>query len=228
MEKKSFKFQFLEVPEEENVIEGYGSIFGNRDSQGDIVAKGAFTKTLQEDRNRIKFLWQHDIREPIGKPMVLREDNLGLFLKAKISLTDTGRKALILARDGIINEMSIGYDVVKETFDKVKKARVLQEIKLYEISMVTIAANPLAAVTGVKQDYERILHDIEQMKAGRVLSSDNRKIIREVVTALQALLDNSEPEKSTHYAEKPQTIYRINPEVDYQLILEGLKAIDTK
>ena len=56
MKFKSYPTEF-KVDEENNVFEGYASIFGNKDAGGDIVQRGAFKKTLQEGGNRVKVLW---------------------------------------------------------------------------------------------------------------------------------------------------------------------------
>jgi uncharacterized protein len=61
----------------------------------------------------IAYLWQHDTYKPLGKLMVLREDNFGLYFEAKMSDTTWGEDALKLYRDGVITQHSIGYQVIK-------------------------------------------------------------------------------------------------------------------
>jgi len=134
----------------DNIVEGYASNFGNKDSHGDIIQKGAFSKTLKENKSRIKMLWQHNLQEPIGKPLEMFEDEKGLYTQTKISQTDIGKKVMILAKDGVINEMSIGYYPIKEKYEESAQANMIKEIKLLEYSVVTIASNEMATLTDVK------------------------------------------------------------------------------
>jgi len=134
----------------DGTFEGYGSVFGNKDSYGDIVQPGAFKKTLQE-RSGVKLLWQHDTREPIGVFEEIYEDDHGLVVKGKLSLdVQRGREAYSLIKMGAIEGLSIGYSTVKEKFDK--GARLLTELKLFEVSVVTFPANEISTISSVKKD----------------------------------------------------------------------------
>ena len=82
-EYKAFKFE-LESSDESGEFSGYAAVFGNRDSGDDIIEKGAFSKTIREDFDRIKILALHnDCWLPVGKPLELREDGKGLSSGAK-------------------------------------------------------------------------------------------------------------------------------------------------
>jgi len=150
-EQKSFNFEVKEIDEETGIFEGYAATFSDKpDSYGDIIDPGAFKRTLKEGGKRIKVLWQHDVMEPIGKPSEMAEDDKGLHIKAKLSLgVQRAREVLSLMKDGVITEMSIGYDAVKAPL--VDGIRHLKEIKLYDVSPVVFAANPEAVIIGVKQ-----------------------------------------------------------------------------
>ena len=157
MEHKTLSFEIKSVDYAGRTLEGFAAAFGNLDQVGDVIHPGAFRKTLTERGQRIKFLWQHDPTEPIGKLLEAHEQQGGLFVKAIISDTNRGRDALALLKDGAIGEMSIGYDTVKGGMDYTKgdngaTIRNLREIKLYEFSLVTFPANEQAIVTSVKQD----------------------------------------------------------------------------
>lgn len=132
------------------VFEGYASYFGNKDSYGDVVEKGAFADTLKNDAHRVKVLWQHNPYQPIGKPLHMEEDSKGLYVRAKVAPTTLGKDVLVLLREGVINELSIGYVPVEDEWDDKEQVRRLKKIKLYEFSPVTWAANELAVITGVK------------------------------------------------------------------------------
>jgi len=151
MERKTFKFELKEVDEEEGTFTGYAATFSKTpDSYGDIIDKGAFAKTLKERFNRIKILWNHFILEPIGKPLEMTEDDKGLYVKGKLSLgVQRAKEVLCLMKDGVITELSIGYDPMKETWKE--GIRHLQEIRLWDFSPVTFAANPEAVVVSVKK-----------------------------------------------------------------------------
>jgi HK97 family phage prohead protease len=193
VEIKNTKFELKASGE--NYFEGYASVFNNIDSHDDIIEAGAFTKTIKENKNRIKILWQHDMKEPIGLPEVMEEDSKGLYVKGKISMTDTGRKALTLIQDGVITEMSIGFDIVKKDYRKVnnKDVRVLKEIKLWEFSPVTFASNNLAKIVKLNQMIESV--------------GNERHLIEQAIETLKTLL--IEPTEVTQKTEEQKEIESI-------------------
>jgi HK97 family phage prohead protease len=128
------------------VIEGYASLFGEADQGGDIVARGAYGKSLAKSAS-VKMLWQHDPALPIGVWDEVREDDKGLFVRGRILTTiEKGREALELIGAGAIDGLSIGYRTVQATKDK-KGRRVLEELELWEVSLVTFPMLPSARVT---------------------------------------------------------------------------------
>lgn len=154
-EYKTFHFELKSADDENGEFSGYAAVFGNRDSGNDIIEKGAFTKTLTEDFDRIKILFQHeDYDLPIGKPLELREDEKGLFIRGRISDTQKGRDIRTLLKDGVLNELSIGYDVVAFDYDGESGVRRLREIRLWEVSVVTWAMNEEARIDEVKSFIE--------------------------------------------------------------------------
>ncbi len=152
LERKTIGFELKEVDEDEGTFEGYCATFTKHpDSYGDIIKPGAFKKTLKEMAKRIKILWHHNPWEPIGIPLSLTEDAKGLLVKGKLSLgVQRAREVLALMKDGVVTEMSIGYVSVKESWDG--DVRLLEEIKLYDVSPVSFAANPEAVVLGAKAE----------------------------------------------------------------------------
>ena len=157
MEFKSQNFEIKAIPEGKNMfVEGYAAVFGNEDSYNDIIVQGAFTKTIQgKEGKRIKLCLQHELDEVVGKIEELREDEKGLWFRAKISNTTKGKDLAILIEDEAINEISIGYQSVVWEVDEVRNVRLLKEIKLYEISFVTRAANEQAVVTTTEVKEEK-------------------------------------------------------------------------
>ncbi len=149
-ERKTVAFELENYNEAEGIFSGYGAVFSNVDSGGDVIEPGAFTKTIAENSERVKILSGHnDGLLPIGKPLELREDEKGLYLEAKISNTALGRDVKTLIGDGVLCELSIGYDPVIFDYDE-NGIRHLREVKLWEISVVTWAMNEEATITGYK------------------------------------------------------------------------------
>src|SRR5690554_142482 len=103
--QRNFTFQVKALDEETMTFEGYGSIFGNVDAYNDVVEKGAFAKTLQEQKGRIKILWQHKTDEPIGIVKEAKEDEVGLWIKAElVSGVPEAEKAFKLMKAGVRSE----------------------------------------------------------------------------------------------------------------------------
>lgn len=150
---------------------GYGSTFGNMDRVGDIVMPGAFAKSLEQSEKEgvmPSLLLHHDMKRPIGVWEKMREDEKGLYVEGKLTKgVRDADEAYNLLKDGALHSMSIGYRVVKETYDRTRKANLLEEIALHEVSLVTIPANAMAVVGAVKdcdgnpdvREIERVLRD---------------------------------------------------------------------
>ena len=122
--------------EGEAAVSGYASLFGRADQGGDIVAKGAFAAALASGRG-VKMLWQHDPARPIGVWQEVAEDASGLHVRGRL-LTEiaTGREAAALIGAGAIDGLSIGYRTKRAERDEAGR-RVLTEIELWEVSLVT-------------------------------------------------------------------------------------------
>lgn len=155
---------------EEGTFTGYGSVFGNVDSYGEIVEPGAFAKSLRAHEkagSKPIMLWQHDPSRPIGVWDGLAEDSKGLAGTGRIVLeTALGKEAHALLKAGAIKGLSIGYRVI----DKKEDGNVihLKELDLIEISVVTFPANKRAQVNAVKseprlEEFARKLRDGEPM-----------------------------------------------------------------
>ena len=171
IEYKSFEIKEINFNEEnkELIIEGYAATFNNKDypqvtwnndlrdyvMASDTIKKGAFEKTLSERKSRVAFCKNHDIYDAKGKILELKEDETGLFIKVRISDAETELKTKI--REDIYKEFSIGFQTIKSEFKKDDEAdnekvyvRELQEIKLFEVSIVTIARDENSVITDIK------------------------------------------------------------------------------
>ncbi|MBU9866810.1 HK97 family phage prohead protease [Rahnella aceris] len=161
---------------ESGEFEGYGSVFGVKDSYGDIVVPGAFTKSLNalKAKNRLPaMLWQHKYDEPIGIYSEMYEDDVGLYVKGLLLKDDDplARRAYAHMKAGSLTGLSIGYMLNDYEYDKEKQAWLLKEIDLWEVSPVTFPANDEARIEEVKslltrgeapspKSIERVLRDV--------------------------------------------------------------------
>lgn len=160
------------------VIEGYASLFGIADQGGDVVMAGAYARSLMRlaaEGRAVKMLWQHDPAEPIGVWEDIREDAKGLKVRGRIlTEVDRGREAVALIAAGAIDGLSIGYRTVTAEKDA-KGQRLLREVELWEVSLVTFPMLPEARV-GAKGDgpeaaalreLAAVFDDARRMLAGR-------------------------------------------------------------
>ncbi len=138
-------------------IEGYASLFGKRDQGGDVVQKGAYAaslKRLAAGGRAVKMLWQHDPTQPIGIWDEVREDATGLWVKGRLlPQVEKGREAAALLAAGAIDGLSIGYRTVRAERDG-KGQRLLQELELWEVSLVTFPMLPEARVAAKGDDLD--------------------------------------------------------------------------
>jgi HK97 family phage prohead protease len=157
LSQKSFPLS-IKTLNDDGTFEAYGSVFGNVDSYGDVVVKGAFTKTLQDRGDKVRLLWQHDPAKPIGKFTAMSEDDYGLKCTGALNLNvQQGAEAYQHLKHGDLDGMSIGFMTVKSmdgSGDEDGDVRYLTELKLYEVSLVTFPANEEATVTQVRSAFE--------------------------------------------------------------------------
>lgn len=151
-----FEVKFLA---ETGVFEGYASVFNVTDSVHDCVMPGAFSASLRKFREEGRLpplLWQHDQQQPIGALREVREDGRGLYIKGELFVADIprAREALRLMREGVVTGLSIGYRARKSRRDHKSGTRLLEDIELLEISMVTFPALEQARITAVKSCLE--------------------------------------------------------------------------
>jgi len=190
-------------------FEGYGSVFGVVDSYGDIVASGAFKRSLREAKSAGRLpalLWQHDTAAPIGVYESMTEDATGLYVQGRLSDTQLGREAYTLLKDGALSGLSIGFSVFPNgaKVDEKTGIRTLTAIRLWETSLVTFPANDPARVTGVKtadgvlpteREFERWLRreaGFTEAEAKTIIAKGFRQVQREAASAddIRGLLES--------------------------------------
>lgn len=143
---------------DEWLLEGHAAYFGTVNSYREVVDPGAFTETIQlhgprqrdgfsgpEIRSQIKYLWMHETNDPMGIPLILREDSAGLLHQTKVTKNDTNEGRLQLVKDGVVDTFSIGFKRLDWDYDDEDRAH-LQRVRLYEYSSVTFPAEINAQV----------------------------------------------------------------------------------
>jgi len=136
-------------------IEGYASLFGQADQGGDVVAPGAYAASLRQLRaagRRVKMLWQHDPAQPIGVWDEVMEDARGLRVAGRLlDGVERAREAAALIEAGAIEGLSIGYRT-KRAGRTPEGGRLLVELELWEVSVVTFPMLPAARVASKAGD----------------------------------------------------------------------------
>lgn len=206
---KSFEVKDLVYNGESRTISGYAAIFNNKDKVNDILVKGCFAKSINDRgpesnaNDKIIMLWQHDIKEPIGKISVLREDDKGLYFEAVIDDVERGNQALKQLESGTLNQFSIGYSYVREKceYDPNLDAYIVKEVVLYEISVVSIGCNGETEYLGLKSmenPNEELGKEIDEACKG--LSIRKKE---EIQTLIRKALSLGQLKPDTPKAEKP-------------------------
>ena len=186
---------------EEGQFEAIVSVFGNRDSYGDIVMPGAFKESLAEweaSGNPIPVYYSHRMDDPdfnIGHVLEAKEIDEGLWVKAQIDMEPgAGKSAQVyrLLKGRRLTQFSFAYDVLEGGWAKRQKEDgsdeeyyELRKLKVYEVGPTPIGANQeteLLAVKAAAQHAERFVADV---KAGRVLSAKNENTLREALASLE-------------------------------------------
>lgn len=202
---KSTQFKAEDINESKRTFAGYASTW-DLDQGGDIIHKGAFKKTISERGNQVKVLWQHDQNQPIGLPVSMVEDSKGLLVEAKLSNTTLGNDVIELLKDGVVNQMSIGYSIPANKSEiNAKGFRDISEVKLYEFSPVTFPMNESAIITGAKN-----MRDALAM--GRIEQKDLQQV-QELLKDLSTLLAEGEPRKHSLVDNQPSELEQLKAEI---------------
>lgn len=217
MERKTITLGELKFAPDETSTEmkfsGYGAVFGNVDSYGDVIEPGAFAATLAEAQKSGIFpsmLMQHGgwgigstDMTPIGVWEKLAEDGKGLESAGILAATPRGQEAYTLMKmkpRPAITGLSIGYIAKKYTArtKPEEPRRRLHEIELLEVSLVTFPANGKARVTSVKSLQDFTERDFEQLMQDAGLSrSEARVVINHGFKSLKAMQDAGSAELVT-------------------------------
>ena len=218
MEERLYK-SFELKSDENGIVEGYASTWTKTpDTYGDIVIKGAFKETLKKRKatgHPFPLCFNHDFDQIIGAVFEAEEDDYGLKIRASFLSTPAAQEKRELVKEGIVWQFSFAYSVLgsEAPTEEEKKQGIYQKLTkldLYEVSLVPVPANQTAIVTEIKND------DNAEVKAGRRNSAKDEELIRDAISALQALLDTADDqgEDESKANGAPEEQKASNPEKD--------------
>ena len=226
LKNKVLDVKYAEDEAGNGYISGYASTWHRiPDAYGDIVAKGAFAKSLaryEETGKSIPFLWAHEmgtLKSYIGTCKADEDDN-GLHFIATFDDTEEAQRVRQLYKDGRMSKFSFAYDTIDSatvTLEDGTKANELRELDIFEISAVLVPANSFAEVIDIK--------------SGKRNSKKDEQTIRDAIALLQNLLDevvdnndSSENDADDNAAAKDQGV--VNEKAEK--LLELISQIETK
>lgn len=157
MNTRTFELKLDSLDDSTGEFTGYAAVHSTVDSDGDVIKRGAFKRTLdawRKSRRPIPVLYQHNGDEIVGATLEAREDEHGLFVRGRLLIDGVAkaREAYALLKAGVLSGLSIGYRTVRESYDQSAKVRNLEEVKLYEYSLVTWPMHDDARILAVKED----------------------------------------------------------------------------
>lgn len=171
----------------------YPSTFTRQpDSYGDVVAKGAFTETIQQWKDSgdtLPGLFGHRMDDPdfyIASALDLGQDDHGWWVKGAFDMeSPKGPHTYRLVKSRRLRQLSFAFDVLEEGAVELEdgtKANELRKLRVHEFSFVPIGANQDTSVVAIKALAENAM---VELKAGRVLSAKNESTLREALSQIQ-------------------------------------------
>lgn len=193
------RYKTLELKADETgKIAGFFSTYEKiPDSYGDIIEPGAFTKTIEKRKasgHPFPLCWNHDFSSVIGVVDNVEEKEIGPYIEASFLDTALAQDVRKMVQSGAVYQFSFAYDVLswREPTAEEKKMgvqNVLQEVEVFEVSVVTVPANQNAVVTDIKGAIEA------EIKAGRRNNKSDEETIKQIISLAQSLLTVKEDDK---------------------------------
>jgi HK97 family phage prohead protease len=179
---------FLKVKalEDSGTFTGFASTYGNTDLVGDVIAPGAFKQSIaSQGSTGFPILWAHDQAAPVGVGRIADSAG-GLLVNGTLVMADPAAvRAHAHLKAGSIKGLSIGFTIPEGAGKSEMRndgSRLLKEIRLHEISLVAVPANPLAQVTSVKG----VAAALTTLRGDDLRPDDRQALLR----ALKRLLGN--------------------------------------
>jgi HK97 family phage prohead protease len=207
---KGFDIGFKNADPTKGIVTGYFAMFGNKDLDGDIIERGAFSKTIQErgpnGKQLIKYLLDHDRYKVVAKLQVLQEDEKGLYYEAKIGSHSAGQDFMKMVESELINQHSFGFKTIKEQYDQQEKVNRIKEVFLYEGSAIQfLGANPETNMIGLKSFDDALIYLGKLEKFIRTTDCTD-ETIRQLELKLQSLTALLKPDNSTSKDQEAEKI----------------------
>jgi len=196
MDRLTVPIEWKASTDDAGTLEGYASTFGNVDLGDDVVEKGAFRKTIARIKSEgIPLLADHvaSVASVLGTIFDAAEDDKGLKIKARFSSAPSAQDVRTKLIEGHLGKMSIGYEPTKYAFEDRdgKTVRLLQEIKLWETSVVVFPMNPEATVGRVKSLMGMLDDDARKALVADLSETDAVETDDELPTATDGGVDQS-------------------------------------
>jgi hypothetical protein len=214
--------ELSDYDEKNSIVKGYGSYFDNKDADDDVIMRGAYQKTIKENGERVKYLYQHNMMQPIGKMNELYEDEKGLVFVAEVPKTQLGKDVIELMKAGVITENSVGILPIQK--EDRGDYRELKEVKLFEISAVTLAANDQAKIMDVKGSkviddiYKRYDNLCKLIRKGNISDEMGYAIEGEIYKLKSLFIDATQPVIETTEPVEQKSEFDV-----YKYLLNNLK-----
>ena len=209
----------IKLDEKQGVFSGYASVFNGVDSYGDTILPGAYKNTLKQFGMPKMFLQHNSWALPIGKWIVVEEDQKGLFVQGELTIgMSTSDDTYAALKHGTLDGLSIGYMLRREDYEPSRESeggRIIKNIsRLSEISAVTFPADSNARIdmNTIKSELEEIqsIRDLEHfLRDAGCLSKDLSKALISRVKVLFGREDEAE-RKAKQESELAEAIKRIN------------------
>jgi HK97 family phage prohead protease len=212
--------EFKVATDASGTFEGRASTFGTIDSYGDRINPGAYKDTIPQFLDRGFIAWSHDWENPIAMVTSAEERDDGLWITGQFHGDAEAQKFRQRVRERLDADkfmgLSIGYVPEEFHYEEEGAVRVLDQIKLYEVSLVTVPAEANSQVTSIKGhgvDFDEHTSQVraaldewvarckagsaERVKAGRELSQERRSLMETVSGSLRGHADEIDELLST-------------------------------
>ena len=222
-----FKTSNIKADEVGKVAGFFSTYDKTPDSYGDIIEPGAFTKTFEKRKatgHPFPLCFNHDFDKVIGSVDSIEDTDKGPYIEATFLDTDLAQDVRKMLKSESIYQFSFAYNVLKrrDPDEEEKKAgvtNVLQEIELFEVSIVTVPANQNAVVTEVK--------GVEpETKAGKRNSRKDADVINQIIDLTKSLLDEPEDTNTEEEAKSAEPTAQVNEASEEPTTAENAKRAD--
>ena len=206
------------------IVKGYLIIWNKRNLYGEIFIKGCCSKSIKErgpssnSNYKIKFLNQHDQKDPLSLFEVLKEDETGLYFETKpLDEVASADRVLTQLRSGTLNNFSPGFIFVwdKVEWDDAQEAIVIREIELMEGSVVAIPAELGTFSIRNVDELEQLDDDIESFISK--LPKNFRMEARQLFAHQKSLADLEPLEQGNKALQKRSKPVKKGLDLDYIL-----------